>query len=265
MSCHLRSSFSIHGSTCEEWRSELQEELEQARNLLEIHWSEHHVPWRHWMHQSAWAPWTDIQRRFCCSICSQSSRMLKAREFLHSWLCSCTCVQAKNAKNVSDGLLTKKMEDLRRYLMSAIESKARIFESKFPATWGSSAGNRFLRTFFCQASVVSVCRSGRCWNWMGMECFKRLWFRSTGISWYILFNAKNVWLTKSLRSHLSIDHNFIQLIDASVSDTICTLRRHWTVATVVWKESWDLAERQSPSSSCVQVGPVGSWVHESTP
>lgn len=26
----------------EEWRSEMQEELEQARNLLEIHWSEHH-------------------------------------------------------------------------------------------------------------------------------------------------------------------------------------------------------------------------------
>ena len=43
---------------------------------------------------------------------------------------------------------------------------SRIFESKFWATWGSSAG-RFLRTFFCQASnVVSLCGSGRCWNWM---------------------------------------------------------------------------------------------------
>ena len=149
-------------SSCvEEWRSEMQEELEQARNLLEIHWSEHHVPW-HCIRVQA-----DILHRFCfseafavkaCGWCRRASFFILGFDVVHAfkWRAFLMVCPPRNGR----------VKVMSTWCLLLNAKPSRIFESKFRATWGSSAG-RFLRTFFCQASdVVSLCRSGRCWNWM---------------------------------------------------------------------------------------------------
>ena len=145
-SCHLRSSFFRFlqhpcPAALRNGEAKCKRSWRQARNLLEIHWSEHHVPW-HCIRVQA-----DILHRFCfseafavkaCGWCRRASFFILGFDVVHAfkWRAFLMVCPPRNGR----------VKVMSTWCLLLNAKPSRIFESKFwalgvaqPAVfWGRS-------------------------------------------------------------------------------------------------------------------------------